>query len=225
MDANTSLDKLDEDRRIKTQQKIDTIIGSYDNFMRIVMTTSDTLNRILSNDMAVFIDSLLYDSGLDVFDKKLEGLKVYQKRVNEKSRVSCNVEATTEVNKTLAEETIALNGEILDYETNKIPEVREKIKTGRAYIETLTKKLFKIDPEISGLSVSTTQETIGVHNVNISDLRAREAILKQSIAVLRETYDIERLKVLTWKKDEHKTNEYTNRMVIKGYEQSLMVIF
>jgi hypothetical protein len=222
MDANTSLDKLDEDRRIKTQQKIDTIIGSYDNFMRIVMTTSDTLNRILSNDMAVFIDSLLYDSGLDVFDKKLEGLKVYQKRVNEKSRVSCNVEATTEVNKTLAEETIALNGEILDYETNKIPEVREKIKTGRAYIETLTKKLFKIDPEISGLSVSTTQETIGVHNVNISDLRAREAILKQSIAVLRETYDIERLKVLTWKKDEHKTNEYTNRMVIKGYEQTIM---
>jgi len=63
-----SIDNLDEDRRVKTQQKITSIIGGYDNFMRIVMTTSDTLNRILSNDMAVFIDSLLFDSGLDIFD-------------------------------------------------------------------------------------------------------------------------------------------------------------
>ena len=74
MDDNTSIGKLDDDRRIKTQKKIEGIIGSYDNFMRIVMTTSDTLNRILSNDMAVFIDSLLFDSGLDIFDKKLEAV-------------------------------------------------------------------------------------------------------------------------------------------------------
>ena len=219
MDTNTALEKLDEDRRKKTQEKIDAIIGSYENFMRIVMTTSDTLNRILSNDMAVFIDSLLYDSGLDVFDKKLEGLKAYQKKVNEKSRITCDVLRTTELNKTLTEEIITKKDEIFDYETNKVPEVQEKIKTGRAYIETLTKKLFKIDPEISGLSVSSTQEIIATHNTNISDLRAREAVLNTSIATLKETYDDDRLKLLLEKKEFHKTSEYNKKLNIKGLEQ------
>ena len=119
MTDTNALEKLDEDRRVKTQQKIDAIIGSYDNFMRIVMTTSDTLNRILSNDMAVFIDSLLFDSGLDIFDKKLEGLKAYQKKANEKTRVTCNIEMTTALNASLTQEITALEGEVNDYEVQQ----------------------------------------------------------------------------------------------------------
>lgn len=220
-DAN-ALEKLDEDKRAKTQQKIDSIIGSYDNFMRIVMTTSDTLNRILSNDMAVFIDSLLFDSGLDIFDKKLEGLKTYLKKAGEKTRVSCNIEVTTTANQMYADDIQAYEAQILEYETIKIPEVQDKIKTGRTYVETLTKKLFKIDPEIANLSVDSVKKTIGIHNESIKQHNQRKGILETSIASLRETYDAERLQVLTWKKDEHKTNEYTNRMVIKGHEQTIM---
>ena len=44
--------------------------------------------------MSVFIDSLLFDSGLDIFDKKLDGFKKYQKRINSKSRITCNIEST-----------------------------------------------------------------------------------------------------------------------------------
>ena len=219
-DAN-ALEKLDEDRRIKTQQKIDAIIGSYDNFMRIVMTTSDTLNRILSNDMAVFIDSLLFDSGLDIFDKKLEGLKAYQKKANEKTRVTCNIEMTTALNASLTQEITALEGEVNDYEVNKIPDVQEKISTGRTYVETLTKKLFKIDPEIYVLSVDDVRKTIGIHTETIKQYNQRKSILEASIASLRETYDAERLKVLLEKKEQHKTNEYNKRLNIKSFEQDI----
>jgi DNA repair exonuclease SbcCD ATPase subunit/DNA repair exonuclease SbcCD nuclease subunit len=222
MDDNTVLEKLDDDRRIKTQKNLDIILGTYDNFMRIVMTTSDTLNRILSNDMAVFIDSLLFDTGLDIFDKKLEGLKVYQKKANERNRVTCNVEATTSQNQQYLEDIRLLDAEVLDYETIKIPEVQGKIQTGRTYVETLTKKLFKIDPEIANLSVDSVKKTIGIHNETIKQHNQRKGILETSIAALRETYDAERLQQLTWKKDAHKTNEYTNRMVIKGHEQTIM---
>jgi len=219
MDENTELGKLDEDKRIKTQQKIDAIIGSYDNFMRIVMTTSDTLNRILSNDMAVFIDSLLYDSGLDIFDKKLEGLKAYQKRINEKSRLIIDVEGLTIKNTQSAQEITVLEGEVLGLEEKSIPEVQQHINGGRTYVETLTKKLFKIDAEISGLNIDDTKKSIVTHTLNICDLKEREEVLKTSIAALKETYDAERLESLLVKKEEHKTGEYNKRLDIKNIEQ------
>jgi len=219
MNDETSLDKLDEDRRVKTQKKIENIVGSYDNFMRIVMTTSDTLNRILSNDMAVFIDSLLFDSGLDIFDKKLEGWKVVNKRVNEKQRLSCNIEATTQLNAILTQEITDLNGEINQIETIKLPEVQENITKGRKYVEDLTKKLFKIDPEIYNLNVDDTKADIGDHNRAIVDLRARKAVIEENIKPLKETYDVEKLNKLTDKKDAHKTNEYNFKLEIKGFEQ------
>lgn len=221
MNDDNLLDKLDEDRRVKTQKKIEGIIGSYDNFMRIVMTTSDTLNRILSNDMAVFIDSLLFDSGLDIFDKKLEGLKAYQKRVNELSRVTCNVDFTTQQNATLRQEITVLEGEISQIETVKLPDVQNRIKLGREYVETLTKKLFKIDPEIANLSVDDTKESIGIHQKEINDLTARKGVVEGAIKPLKETYDEKKLNELIQKKDEHKTTEYNEKLKIKTLEQEI----
>ena len=45
---DNSLTNMVEDDRNATQAIIERGIGSYDNFMRVVMTTSDTLNKILS---------------------------------------------------------------------------------------------------------------------------------------------------------------------------------
>jgi len=220
MTDDNALEKLDGDRRIKTQKKLEAIIGTYDNFMRIVMTTSDTLNRNLSNDMAVFIDALLYDSGLDIFDKKLEGLKAYQKRANEKTRVTCNVELTTNQNTTYTQQIKDLQGEIQDIEVVKIPEVQKGIETGRDYIETLTKKLYKIDPEIYNLDVDEAREDISDHQKTIVEIRAREMVLRQSIGELRESYDEEKLNQLITKRDEHKQKVYDKRMSIKEEERT-----
>lgn len=220
MNDETALEKLDGDRRAKTQKKIDSIIGSYDNFMRIVMTTSDTLNRILSNDMAVFIDSLLYDSGLDIFDKKLEGLKVYQKRVNEKPRVSCNVEATNTLNTTLTQEITLLKGEINEIETTKLPDVKNRIVLGREYLETLTKKLYKIDPEIYNLDVDVARLDISDHQKAIVEIRAREMVLRQSVGALRDSYDEKRLNELIEKRENHKQLVYDKKVLIKEEERT-----
>jgi DNA repair exonuclease SbcCD ATPase subunit len=222
MDENTILDKLDEDRRAATQKKIDMIIGTYDNFMRIVMTTSDTLNRILSNDMAIFIDSLLFDSGLDSFDKKHEGFKIYQKRVNEKSRVSCNVESVTGENKTLTEEIQVLKDDIMALEDKTIPDIKQHIEGGRTYVEVLTKKLFKIDPEIYNLNVNDTKYNISAHRGIIVEHKERQRVINENIVTLKETYDAEKLKILIEKKDTHKNEEYMQKMQIKAIEQNKM---
>lgn len=222
MDVKTSLETLDEDRRAKTQKNIDAIVGTYDNFMRIVMTTSDTLNRILSNDMATFIDSLLFDSGLDIFDKKLEGFKTYQKRVNEKPRVTCNIDSTTATNVTLLQEITTLTNEINEIETVKIPNIENRINTGRTYVETLVKKQYKIDPDIYNLDVESSKKTIAGHNKTIDDLKAHQNVLINSINSLRETYDSNRLSELNAKKEKHKSNEYAQRLQIKTLEQKKM---
>jgi len=219
MNDDNIIEKLDEDRRIKTQKKLEAIIGSYDNFMRIVMTTSDTLNRILSNDMAIFIDSLLYDSGLDIFDKKLEGLKVYQKRINEKPKIICNVEMVTNQNLILTQEINILNNEISEIENVNLPDIGTRIKKGRDYIETLTKKLYQIDPEIYNLDVDIARENISDNQKNIVEIRAREMVLRQSINSLKENFDEKRLNELIEKRDNHKQVIYDKKLKIKEIEK------
>jgi len=221
MNDNNVLENLEEDRRLITQKKINAIIGTYDNFMRIVMTTSDTLNEILSNNMADFIDSLLFDAGLDIFDKKLEGYKQYQKKFNEKPKVNCNIDITNSENGVLTQEINQLKTEIFDIENNKIPDIQNRIETGRTYVETLTKKLYKIDPNISTLNVESTKNEIETHNKNIDVLKLREVSLKKSINELKSTYNEKRLEELTNKRDEHKTVEYNKKFEIKTIERNI----
>lgn len=215
MNDETSIEKLDEERRTATQKTIDKIIGKYENFKRIVVTTSDTLNDILSNDMAVFTDSILFDSGLDIFDKKLEGFKLHLKKLNEKPRVVCNVETTRENNVILTTEVKNLSDEVLVIERDTLPNIQARIKTGGEYIETLTKKLFKIDPEIYSLDSKKTNENIDLLRDEITKHLERKSVIEETIIPLKETYNAERLEELLSKKEEHKTNEYSLRLKIK----------
>jgi DNA repair exonuclease SbcCD ATPase subunit len=221
MNDNTSLEKLDEDKRIKTQKKLTSIIGTYDNFMRIVMTTSDSLNKILSNDMSTFIDSILFDSGLDIFDKKMDGWKIINRRNNEKIRVACNVEAKTNEIENLQQDIKILEENINQIENVKLPDIQNRILTGRTYVETLTKKLFKIDPEIYDLKVDNVNYDISVHRNKIIELNARKSILNESIEPLKSFYDDKRLNELIQKKDIHRNNEYQEKLKIKAIEQEI----
>lgn len=221
MNDSNSLNKLDEETKNKTQKNIDTIIGTYDNFMRVVMTTSDTLNKILSNNMAEFIDSLLFDSGLDIFDKKLNALKEYKKKLNEKSRITCNVELTNNNINNFKFELEEINKTISTIENIKIPENNTSINKGKDYLETLTKKLYKIDDEIYSLDINDVNEKIKTHNDNITELNNKKDRLEKSISELIETYNEKELEKLLLKKENHKTFEYNEKLKIKASEQNI----
>ena len=219
---DNSLDKLDEETRKKTQKVIDTIIGSYDNFMRVVMTTSDTLNKILSNNMADFIDSLLFDSGLDIFDKKLNALKEYKKKVNEKPRISAfNIEALNNHILNQQEEIKSINELIAVIEDTKIPDTKKSIGKGKDYLETLTKKLYKIDNDIYTLNVEDVKSKIKIREDNITELNNQKDRLEKGISELIATYDEAQLVSLLEKKENHKTFEYNEKLKIKACEQRI----
>ena len=96
--------------------------------MRVVMTTSDTLNRVLSNEKAEFVDSLLYDSGLDIFDAKLIAFKEYKKAVMALPRITCNVEVTNRQKEEFLEAIENLNADIFNLETVEMSKILDKIK-------------------------------------------------------------------------------------------------
>jgi len=219
MSEKTSLENLQEDKRAITQSKIEKIIGTYDNFMRIVMTTSDTLNRILSNEMAVFVDSLLFDSGLDIFDKKLKALKIYQDKKQQQSRVYCKIEETEALIKLVEDEIKIHENDIELLENTTLPDIVKRINTGQTYVEGLIKKLYKIDDDIYTLDVESLKNDIKSYDASIIEIKERLRILTEAIKPLKKTYDIERLNVLLEKKESHKTNEYALKLKIKEYEQ------
>lgn len=219
MNDDNCIDVLTDDNKVKTQKVIDQIIGTYEDFNRIVLTTSDTLNRILSNDMSVFIDSLLFDSGLDIFDKKLTAIKEHQKEINQKSRINCDVTATEEKNKTLKEEIERINGLIDDIDNVTVPDYNERIEKGEKYLEDLTKKLYKIDSEIANLDVDSTKDGIKGHEEEISRLKTRKEVIQESIEPLKETYNEERYVELIDLKEEHKQSVYDLNLETKEFER------
>lgn len=222
MSDNNIIDKLNEENKNKTQKEINKIIGSYENFLRTSLITSDTLNNILSSDPATFIDSILYDAGLDIYDKKIEEFKVYQKELNVKSRITCNVENTRQQIKTNEDSNILITNEINDINDVKLPEHKNRIKKGNEYVESLTKKLNKIDSDIYNLNIIDTNNKIKEHTDNINEYNKNKTILEESILTLCETYDEEKLNEYTKKKDEHKQNESVLKLSIKDFERKIV---
>jgi DNA repair exonuclease SbcCD ATPase subunit len=220
MGEENNLEKFDEERRQKTEKKLLSVIGSYDDFMRTILTTSDSLNKILSNDMAVFIDSLLYESGLDVFDKKLEAVKSYEKKVNELGRITCNVESNEEKIKNHKESIKIINNTIAVLKDEKLPEVETSIKKGNKYVEDLIKKLHKIDDEIYKLNVEDAKKDITQHEKEKKSLEDQKMGWEKSIVLLKETYDSEKLEELEKTKSEHKTTEFEHKLKIRECEQN-----
>ena len=218
---DNSLENLIEDERRKTQAGIEKAIGTYENFMRVVMTTSDSLNEILSGDKAIFIDSLLYDSGLDIFDHKLSAFKEYFKELSSVPRVTCNVERSEELIKTLETEVNEINNKINDVENVKIPKVEASITKGEAYHEDLIKKLFKIDDEIYNLDIENTEIKINTINGEIDVFKEKWTRLDVSISILKESYDEEKLIELLNKKDSHRDEEFGVKNQIKDVETKI----
>ena len=220
LNENYNNNETEKDKN-DTQRKIDKIIGSYENFKRVTLTTSDTLNKILSNEKADFIDSLLFDSGLDIFDKKLFEFKEYNKELSKIPKVSCNIETSLKSIKNLELEIEKINDEINDLENVKLPELGERIIKGENYKDDLVKKLHKIDDDIYKLNVNQTNEEIRKYNLDISELNKKENKINNAISELKENYDENKLNSLIEKKELHKQEEYDLKLKIKNINNDI----
>jgi len=213
---------LSEEDRNKTQKVINKIIGDYENFNRLVLTTADTLNKILAVNKADFIDNLLYDLGLDIFDKKLEEFKIYKsdhQKNNEK--VIINIESSEERIKNYLSEIITLNNDIDNIKSIGISDIDNKLKIGQEFKDNLIKKLHTIKPELEGLSVDTINGNIVKFKQEGSSKKDQYIANQNKIKTLKNSYDKEKLESAIEEKDDFKTNVYKHKDLINGKKDEI----
>ncbi len=218
---SNNVDFLDENIKNVVESKIKSVVGSYDNFMRVVLTTSDTLNSVLSSDMSDFMDSLLFDSGLDIFDKKLTAVKKHEKRINDKGRISCDVEAKKTENDELYKEIKTFDSEIEEIEKNDLLKNKNKINDVVEKIKKENEKIYNIDPDISSLNVDSAKKDVLNNEKYIKSNQETIDALKETNKILSDDYDSERLVFLERRREEHRDVEFKIKLQIKDFFQEI----
>ena len=171
---------LSEQDKTKTQKLIEQSIGDFDEFITKSLINADTLNDILTTDHAKFLDSILRDTGLDIFDKKLQVFKDYKKNEYKKeSLLNISVDSYNELIKQ-AEKHILENQDNISDRNTKIEVLTERISNGEIHVENTIKTLKPIDSQLTNLNINQVKNEI---NKLISDkdekIRSQKELLKQ----------------------------------------------
>lgn len=215
LSADNDITSLNEEERKSTQRRIDEIIGTYANFTRIILTTADTLNSILGTESADFIDSILNDSGLDIFDLRLTEFKKYRKELISNDRISCNLD-TEESAITYLQNQNAEYGKRISNHILEGKEILAKIESLEDEKERLSQTMHQIDPSIAALNVGAITAEISQHKRSIAALDDEKAGIEATIAKLKETYDADTLTKLIEKRESHRSDEFKLRTEINN---------
>lgn len=216
---HNNVDNLSDEDKTKTQKVINKTIGTYDNFMRVVMTTSDTINDILSSQNAEFIDALLFDSGLDIFDIKQNEFKGYVKETYVDDRISLNEDKVKLYQKEWKDELNKLKEKIDNLENVLIPEIKNRIEKGAEFKDTLVSSLNKIDRDIYSLNIDQVKEQINNNTETINYLGDKRTNLLTETSKMKDEYDEETLNLLIEEKDAHRQKIYDIRSEMKDIQR------
>jgi hypothetical protein len=73
------------DKRKRTEKLALEVFGSFDDFLRGVFFSADTMGGLLSLDRSVFIDTILRDLKLDVYERKLAIFRAWKSEVGKRA--------------------------------------------------------------------------------------------------------------------------------------------
>ena len=179
--------KLVGEQKTDTQNKINSIIGDFDDFIRLTLTNSENLNYLISLDRATFIDSVIKDAGYDIFEKKLTEFKEYKKTLN-KERIDINLnDAEEEVSglKDLLKTHKSEHDEI----KKEMSEIDVKLKSINMLRDIEMKKLYKIDGEIANIDVESANRKIEEYKETIDINLSTQKVNSNKMKGLKTEYD------------------------------------
>jgi DNA repair exonuclease SbcCD ATPase subunit len=212
------------DKKQATERMFHEVIGDFDDFMRTAFVNADTLNHLLSTEHSKFVDSVLRDSGLDIYEKKLSHFKDWKKsKYDKENRV------VTDIIKNNAEvEDIKLSIKEMD---DKIDNLRLTLKDkeasltkGETYLGGLYKKIHPISDEIRYLDTTLVSKEV---QTLLDDKDTKRETLRQleaTIANMKTTFDSDGLAERLSKKEKFTEWVYKKRNVIKNLEHSIFTV-
>ena len=183
LDSNGEIideNNLSEQDKAKTQKLIEQSIGDFDEFITKSLINADTLNDILTTDHAKFLDSILRDTGLDIFEKKLNVFKEYKKNEYKKETL-LNI-SVDKYNQLIEDAKVYIE----DYKTktqdreDKINLLNERIENGEVHVEKAIKSLKPIDSQLTNLNIVDVKNEINkLINDKEEKKRSQKDLLKQ----------------------------------------------
>jgi len=195
--------KLTGEVKNKTQKKLDSILSEFLDFIRLSYTNADNLNNILSETRAVFIDNVIRDAGMDIFETKLEEFKEYKKELSEEKLVVDIQESESLVSK-LKEDVVNLNSDIT-INSEEIVENESTLNSYNSERDSLNKKLNNIDSSMINFDEDINLESIKNYNNKIGESKIQIVILEREIEKLPSSFDPTNLN--NFKIDLKKTND------------------
>ena len=186
LDSNNEIideNNLSEQDKVNTQRLIEQSIGDFDEFITKSLINADTLNDILTTDHAKFLDSILRDTGLDIFEKKLNTFKDYKKNEYKKeSLLNISVDRYNQLiedGKNIIED----NKTNIEDRKEKINLLNERITNGEMHVENTIKSLKPIDSQLTNLNIVDVKNEI---NKLINDKEEKKSSQKDLLKQIEE---------------------------------------
>jgi len=179
--------KLRGERKTDTQKMLDSIIGDFEDFIRLTLTNSENLNYLISLDRATFIDSVIKDAGYDIFEKKLEAFKKY-KADESVHKIDMNVKESEQKVFDLEELLVTYKNENIEHK-KEIDDIDLKLKIVNDDRDVEIKKLHKIDTELAKIDIESATLKIEEYKKAIESNLSQQIINSEKIKGLKKEYD------------------------------------
>lgn len=192
-----------EEQRIKTQKKLDSILGDFKDFIRLALTNADNLNELLSTDRSVFIDSIIKDAGYDIFEKKLNEFKDLRKEKSEEKIIIDITSSETEISE--IESDINDKKELISLREKQNDDIEKELTKINKSRDKHLLKLNKIDESMFGFDLTIAEDTLSNYKDKISKSYLQIAIYDDEMRKLPSKFEPTKLNELRNKLKE--TNE------------------
>ena len=218
---NNIIDNQNESEKTKNIKCFEECVGDFNDFLRLSVITADTLNTLLSLNESEFIDSILKDAGLDIFERKLELYKKIKKE-------------TFKREERLVLDVLKSETEIVEYE-NKINEYQDeinnlaisltdkesRIKKGIEFKEEEIKKLHKIDEHIKILDINEVHQQVNTLAFEKQKKHEEIDILDKKINDLKYSFDTELFEGLKERKEHHQNDVINARQQLRDIDSNI----
>ena len=186
--------KLTGEVKAKTQKILDSILSEFLDFIRMSYTNADNLNNILSETRAIFIDNVIRDAGMDIFETKLNEFKEYKKELTDEKLVVDIQKSESDVS-FLRNEIIDINTEIDEnkFEISKLELESDKNNIDR---DDLNKKLNNIDSSMLEFDENSNLNSIENYENKINESKDKNKTLEIEIEKLPINFDATNLNEL-----------------------------
>lgn len=154
----TDDNKMVGENRVSTQKKLDSVLGTFNDFIRLTLTNADNINDLLSMDRSVFIDNIIRDTGYDIFEKKLSEFKDYKKSLL-LDRINVDVDVLENELSDLIDKSEQIKTDIHELSVRK-KELQNKLSIIKKDKELLISNLNKIDDSLLDIDPNEIVEDI-----------------------------------------------------------------